>query len=221
MKAWIVFPIVVIFTAACHSDRATLPLQASPSHEPTKPTLAPVEIRLPTRDVLQTGALIQEEVRVTLDGGQGGFFLIQFSNPLDPDTRNSLEKAGAVFYNYLPTYAYYAYLPPESLSFLETLFANGRLRYLGLIPVEAKLEPSLGEKIRDNPEASFDITVQFFEALTVEQQEVLERLMEVNATSFGPVNIAEGSARAAEINAILALPFVKWIEEKDISELGK
>jgi hypothetical protein len=37
--------------------------------------------------------------------------------------------------------------------------------------------------------------------------------MEVTGTSFSPVNIAEGIIGVSEIDAILALPFVKWMEE--------
>jgi hypothetical protein len=49
---------------------------------------------------------------------------------------------------------------------------------------------------------------------------MLEAWMEVTAYSFGPVNFAEGTVAAADIEKIASLPFVKWVEEQSVNQLG-
>ena len=66
----------------------------------------------------------------------------------------------------------------------------------------------------------FDVIVQFFEELPPSAKGELEALMEVREYSFGPVNLAEGAVAATDVETILSLPFVKWMEEQIPMELG-
>ncbi len=187
-----------------------------------EPTLAPEleEIVLPSGVGAQLDARIQESTRRQLGNGRSGYFLLQFSAPLDQDTRASLEAANVVFDDYVPNYAYYAYLPTESLAVLEQLVEAGTLGHVGSIPTEAKLEAGLREKIQADADRRFDVVVQFFKEPPPAAKEELEAMMEVREYSFGPVNLAKGTVAAADVETILALPFVKWMEEQVLMELG-
>ena len=159
-------------------------------------------------------------VREQLGQGSGGYFLLQFSSiPLDQDTQSRLEESQVILFDYVPESAYYAYLPPESLSTLEQLSQAGTLRHVGPIPTRAKSETGLQEKSQANPQQRIEVIVHFFEEPSTADQERLEGLMEVAAYSFGPVNFAEGTVTAREVENVLSLSFVKWVEEQPTNEL--
>ena len=159
-------------------------------------------------------------VREQLGQGSGGYFLLQFSSiPLDQDTQSRLEESQVILFDYVPESAYYAYLPPESLSTLEQLSQAGTLRHVGPIPTRAKSETGLQEKTQANPQQRIEVIVHFFEEPSTADQERLEGLMEVAAYSFGPVNFAEGTVTAREVENVLSLSFVKWVEEQPTNEL--
>jgi hypothetical protein len=163
---------------------------------------------------------IPRVVREQLDQGSGGYFLLQFnSTPLDQDTQSRLEESQVILFDYVPESAYYAYLPPESLSTLGQLLKAGTLRHVGPIPTSAKSETGLQEKAQANPQQRIEVIVQFFEEPSLSDQEKLEELMEVTAYSFGPVSFAEGTVVAREVENVLSLSFVKWVEEQPINKL--
>jgi hypothetical protein len=172
------------------------------------------EIVLPTVIDTQPDVPIQESTRQQLGNGRGGYFLLQFHTPLNQDTQARLEAANVVLHDYVPDYAYYAYLPAESLAIIDQLVEAGILRHVGPIPTKAKLEAGLGEKIQADASQQFDVIVQFFEEPSTAAKEELEALMEVRDYSFGPVNLAEGTVAAVDVETVLSLPFVKWMEEQ-------
>jgi len=48
----------------------------------------------------------------------------------------------------------------------------------------------------------------------------IESIMEVTGTSFGPMNIIEGRVKGTDISNVVALPLVKWVEERIPADLG-
>jgi len=200
--------ILFFFVVACSSGISeTAPVQGT-------------EIIFPSGSSVKPDPVIQESAKKQLNQGDGGYFLLQFSQSLDQETRGTLEGVNVIFYNYVPNNAYYAFLPPESLSVLDELLEAKTLTYVGPIPNEAKLEAGLGEKIQKNSDQSFDVTVQFFEEPSLTAKEEFNALMDVTDYSFGPVNLAEGVVAGTDVETILSLPFVKWMEEKVLMELG-
>ena len=203
-----VVALLVLLTAACNGV-----VKPSPQPEPQ-------EIVFPSGFNVEVEPGIREPVRQQLDQEGGGYYLLQFAQPVDQDTRTELESVDVVLGDYVPEYAYYAYLPPGSLPALEQLLKAGTLWHAGPIPAKAKLEAELEQEVEAGPEQRFDVTVQFFAELSPAQVEELEQLVEVSGYSFGPVNIAEGTVAAADVEKILPLPFVKWVERRVPGELG-
>lgn len=179
------------------------------------------EIVFPSGEAVRLNAGIQKSVNQALTDNSGGYFLLQFNSSLDEETRNVLEQVGVVFSDYIPNNAYYAFLTPESLKTLQQLESEGVLFHVGSIPTAAKLDPGLTEKLQEDPDQRLNLTVQFFEEPSQDEKHELELLMEVTSYSFGPVNFAEGSASAGNLEEILSLSFVKWVEEQIPGELGE
>lgn len=155
-----------------------------------------------------------------LSQGNDSYALLQFTGPLDASTRSLLEKAGVILYDNIPNYAYYAFLPGKSLPVLEKLLQGGKLSAVNAIPNEAKLQPQMAEKVRAEPRGRFEVVVQFFHELTPTEKIQVEGLVQVSGYSFGPVNFAEGSILASDLPQLLALPFVKWVEERIPADIG-
>ena len=86
---------------------------------------------------------------------------------------------------------------------------------------EMKLEANLQGQVQADPQQHFEVIVQFFEEPSLADQKKLEELLEVSAYSFGPVNFAEGTAIAKDIEKIALLTFVKWIEEQPVNQIGE
>ena len=84
-----------------------------------------------------------------------------------------------------------------------------------------KLEANLQGQVQADPQQHFEVIVQFFEEPSLADQKKLEELLEVSAYSFGPVNFAEGTAIAKDIEKIALLTFVKWIEEQPVNQIGE
>ena len=92
---------------------------------------------------------------------------------------------------------------------------------LNPIPGQAKLQPQLAEKARADPQARFEVVVQFFVEPSSAEKSQLEKLVQVTGYSFGPVNLAEGTISGTDLEKLLALPFVKWIEERIPADVGQ
>ena len=209
MRQNIIYIVLLLLVAACSGQ---------PDAQLDQPT---GEIVFPSREEVRLNAGIQKSINQALTDNSGGYFLLQFSSSLDAKTRNVLEQVGVVFFDYIPNNAYYAFLTPESLKTLQQLESEGVLIYVGSIPTAAKLDPGLTEKLQEDPEQHLNLIVQFFEEPSQDEKHELELLMEVTSYSFGPVNFAEGSASAGKLEEILALSFVKWVEEQIPGELGE
>ena len=209
MRKNIFYIVLLLLVAACSGQ---------PDAQLDQPT---GEIMFPSGEEVRLNAGIQKSVNQALTNNNGGYFLLQFSSSLDGKTRNVLEQVGVVFFDYIPNNACLAFLTPESLKTLQQLESEGVLIYVGSIPTAAKLDPGLTEKLQEDPEQHLNLIVQFFEEPSQDEKHELELLMEVTSYSFGPVNFAEGSASAGKLEEILALSFVKWVEEQIPGELGE
>ena len=129
------------------------------------------------------------------------------------DTRDKLQQSGCVLYDYLANYAFYCMIPPEALDTVVSLVKSGKVRYLGNIPIEAKISPQLLAKTQINPDNSFHVTILLLGELNQSNIDSLRNFMQVD--SYYPVPyIVYGIATASSINDIAALNFVEWIEEE-------
>jgi len=205
MSRWIVLLVLVcVLGTSCSSSTGDT-------------TGLPAGTKIPSLENLPEG--IQYVLRQELEGGEGGYFLLQFYALPDEATRRVLEQAGIQLGDYVPENAYQAYLPADSLPTLEKLVETGDLRYAGPIPPEAKLQPELAAKIQADPGASYEVVVQLFAEPPEQALGQLEGWMEITSTSFGPMNIIEGKVKGTEISNIVALPLVKWVEERIPADL--
>jgi hypothetical protein len=181
-------------------------------------TVLPAGTDVPSLEDLTKG--VHFILRQVLEQGEGGYFVLQFNTLPDEATRRELEQAGIRLGDFVPENAYQAYLPADALPTLEKLIESGNLRYAGPIPLEAKLQPELATKIQADPQASYAVVVHLFVRPPEDVKRQLESWMDVTGTSFGPINIIEGSVKGANISNILAMPLVKWVEERTPSDLG-
>jgi len=144
------------------------------------------------------------------------YYLIQFytdQSRVDKDTRDTLQQSGCVLYGYLANNAFYCRIPPEALDTVISLVESGKVRYLGNIPIEAKISPQLLAKTQINPDNSFHVTILLLGELNQSNIDTLRNFMQVD--SYYPVPyILYGIATASSINDIAALNFVEWIEEE-------
>lgn len=186
---------------------------------PVPPAETPGISQSPT--IVETGTPgIDPWVRDRVSQTGGGYFLLQFNRSLDPGERARLSTSGIILHDYVPDHAYYAFLPASSLSVLEGMLENGLLRHAGPIPVEAKVAPGLAAKVEADPGQELELLVLFFEELEAGERQEVEQVLTVRDYSFGPVDLAEGTARAADVDAIASLSFVKWVEERVPMDLG-
>ncbi len=243
---WIIGIVIIFFTMACGETRvlqetkavvASLPPLPSPKLEETDlppTTLEPEEMETivpsPTGESVETTSTSKANidsvegmhamVKEQLTQSNGGYFILQFNDfPPDQDTQSKLKASNVILFDHIPESAYYAYLPPESLSTLEELLQIGVLRQVDPIPNSDKLEAGLLEKMQADPQQDIAVIVQFFEEPSATDQKNLEALLELSAYSFGPVNFAEGTVAAKDIEKILSLSFVKWVEEQLVNQL--
>jgi|GEM_PF-7130164 len=186
---------------------------------PVAPAETPGTSQSPTEVAAVTPG-IEPWVRDQVNQTGGGYFLLQFNRSLDPGERARLSTSGIILQDYVPDNAYYAFLPASSLSVLEEMLEDDLLRHAGPIPIEAKVEPGLAAKVEADPGQELELVVLFFEELEAGEQQEVERYLTVRNYSFGPVDLAEGTARAADVDAIASLSFVKWVEERVPMELG-
>ena len=178
----------------------------------------PLSSEIPSLEDAPQG--IQAVLRQALVQDKGGYFVLQFNSLPDEETRRQLEQAGILLGDFVPENAYQAYLPPQALPTLEELMDDGKLRYAGPIPPEAKLQPELAANIEADPQASYEVVVQLFAQPPEQTMQQFESLMKVTGSSFGPVNIIEGQIKGSDIQTLLELPLVKWVEERTPADLG-
>ena len=141
------------------------------------------------------------------------YILIQFYNDLasvDKETINRLEKANVTLLEYISSYTFYAKVPIDSFRELNELIKEGKIRYIGSIPLEAKIEEQLLNEVRERPNAIFNITVHLFEELNDTQYNLLKSLMKV--TSYSEIiHVTYGSAVGSDVQKICQLNFVKYV----------
>ena len=185
----------------------------------------------PTRVTFRSGYSIHPEAGITADvlmqlgAGTGSFpdenyYIIQFSYPFPTQARRDLEEVGVKFYDYVDVAGLYASVPPQAEGLLQSLLAEGLVRYVGTIPPQAKLAPELAERSLAVPETDQDVIALTFDQLTQDQMNELESLMVVERRSDGPMHIIEGRATDSAVQALARLEYIRWVEPQPENTLG-
>jgi hypothetical protein len=140
------------------------------------------------------------------------YYIIQFYTDmadLDKETRDTLNQIGCIL-DPVGNHVFYAKIPPEALDTVILLVNDGKIRYLGRVPTEAKYYPELLTKAQQNPNNPIKIAIQLFNVASDSDIATLNQLMRIDW--HWKDNIA-GEAPAGNIKDIIALNFVRWIEE--------
>jgi len=159
-------------------------------------------------------------VREQLTSGNDDYYLIQFSYPFPTEVRNRLEEIGVTFYDYVGVAGIYAKVPPKALDALQNAITEKMIQYVGNIPVQAKIDPSLVVQAVASPDMEHAVVILTFDEITSAQLLELERLLVIDRRSDGPMHILEGRALGSSIQELTHLGFIRWVESQQVNTLG-
>lgn len=185
----------------------------------------PGRLRFRSGYTLEPQPGIDPEVLKELAGAQSadagdGYYVIQFDYPFPTEARFRLEEAGVAFYDYVDVGGLYARVPDQALEILQTMVAEGLIRYIGPVPAEAKVDPALLSDGEVGAETEKRVTLLTFDEPTSAQLEQLGAWLSVERRSDGPMHILEGRASSASIGPLANLAFVRWVEAQQEITLG-
>jgi subtilisin family serine protease len=182
-------------------------------------------VRLASGEKIQLQAGIAPEVSAVLRtaegaGGTEGFFLMQFAFPFPTQAKEALEKAGVKFYGYYDVAAFTVKMNSATLDAVDGLLQGGEVRAVAAIPAGSKLVGGLGALVTDSPSGSSAIVMQTYEAPTQAQLDELGQYFVIERSSFGAVNLLEGTVLNADLLSLAGLDYVQVIEAQTPKELG-
>jgi len=169
-------------------------------------------IRFPGCTITLTAGTIDA---IILENGKtsgNDYYKIQFYTDqadLDKETRDTISRIGCLL-GPIGNHAFFAKFPPESLDTVISLVNSGKVRYLGRIPMETKYRPELLAKALANPNSSIKVAIQLFDDASDSDLATLNQLMRID---WHWTDSVAGEAPAGNIKDIIALNFVRWIEE--------
>jgi hypothetical protein len=148
------------------------------------------------------------------------YVVIQFNFPVDLKTKNQLEQKGVVFGDPIDKLSFYAKIPLQALPEMNQAIDKGKVNFVGTAPPESRVADMLKVQALEAPNKVLLVTVQLFETPTPEQIEILQTLMAVEQVSDGPMHLINGSIEASRILTLAEQPFVQWVEEQILNDLG-
>jgi len=158
---------------------------------------------------------IEESIKDKMSTGND-YYVIQFYDDmtsLGEGTRNTLDQIGCILYEYVDGCAFYAKIPPEALDTIFSLVDTGKVRYLGHIPTEAKIDPEFLNKALANPDHQYKLGIEFFDKATPDLVDSLKDTVQVEIYYYDISNDIGGTAFGRNIPSIISLNHVKWIWE--------
>jgi len=169
-------------------------------------------IRFPGCTITLTAGTV--EVSILENGKMSGndYYIIQFYTDqadLDKETRDTINQISSILYP-IGNHAFYAKIPPEALDIVISLVNNGKIRYLGRIPIETKYYPELLTKAQQNPNSPINLAIKLFDDASDPDLAILSKLMRID---WHWTDAVAGEAPAGNIKDIIALNFVQWVEE--------
>ncbi len=185
----------------------------------------------PTKLTFRSGVTVQPEPGIALavseqlatnlqgSAADDNYYLIQFNYPFPIEARQRLEATGVVFYDNVGQTSFYAKVPAQAIETLQDLVAEGLVRHVGEIPLEAKVETDLIAETAMASSEEYNVTVLTFEEPTSAQLQDLESLLSVDYRSAGSIHILEGIVPSSAIQTLASLGYVRWVEKQPINEL--
>jgi len=119
-------------------------------------------------------------------------------------------------------YIFYAKIPQSSFKELRNLINEKQIRYIDSIPIEAKIDRNLFEKIKRNPTKEFNITVSKFmydEEFSDTQINKIKKLLKKTYSVSREIGSVRGIGDGTAIEKIAKLNFVRSIDEMGYSKL--
>ncbi len=173
----------------------------------------PNRIRFRSRYIITVSAgMIDADILENGKTAGNDYYLIQFYTDqadLDKETRDTINQIGCILYPGTEN-AFFAKILPEGLDTVISLVNNGKVRYLGRIPTEAKYYPELLAKAQKNPNNPIDVAIQLFDDASDSDLDTLNQLMRID---WHWTDSIAGEAPGGNIKDIISLNFVRWVEE--------
>ncbi|MDY7079861.1 MAG: S8 family serine peptidase [Chloroflexota bacterium] len=189
---------------------------ASTSQTSTTPPLSGMAIRLQraTFDpLIETPDLSPNLTLAAYPGDGSGYYLIQFKGPILSEWKEALGKAGAVFHDYVPRFAYVVRMDETTAARVRALEA---VRWVGLYQPAFRLSTDLDDVVTDASDETVRIIVRSFTGEPVkalaQQLESLGGQIHARGDDSGGGIIFQLELSAASIPAVASLSGVAWIE---------
>ncbi len=112
--------------------------------------------------------------------------------------------------------AFFVKISKDNLPKVKDLIKNNKIRYLGEIPDESKIDKSLNKKIQDSSTKKFNMVVSIYEENS-EQINNIRRIL--NNITYSGENTISGYADSLKIKEISKLKYVRFIQEDIPSEI--
>ncbi|NOQ55281.1 MAG: hypothetical protein GQ477_00585 [Nanohaloarchaea archaeon] len=145
-----------------------------------------------------------------------GYYVIQFYASLgsvDVTTRDKIEELDIALLQYINDNAFYAKIPKSAFDSIDGLVLDKKIRYVGNIPLDAKIRQAFQEELKNNSDSMYGVTVFLFERPTISQLIKLE--LDMDVYSYSDVTyFVYGSASGNDIVDISKMDFVKFIERQ-------
>lgn len=172
------------------------------------------EFALPSGDILALKGGLTDEARNILRSGKTGYFLLCFTNPMDPSVVQSVKDTKIKILK--SRIWLYAEVPSSELETLEKWSRDGLLAFGGPLPPTGKIDKRLDDVIHTQPNGTSEVVVFFFYKIP---DEAVKKQVSVlfDATDWPPqmveaMPVMGGKIKNSNIKQLTDIPLVLEID---------
>ena len=151
-----------------------------------------------------------------------GYYVIQFYSSymgVDATTRDKLDELDVVRFQYIDDNAFYTNIPKLAFETIDDFIVDKKIRYVGEIPYDAKIEQQFDEEVQANLDSEYGIVVYLFERPTVSQ--LVKLRLKMNINSYSDVTyFVYGSASGSDIIDIANMDSIMFVEKQASATLS-
>jgi hypothetical protein len=171
------------------------------------------EFSLSSGDVLSLKGGLTDEAHNIIQSGKTGYFLLCFTNPMDPSVVQSVKDTKIkILKNRIWLYAE---VPPSELETLEKWSRDGLLAFGGPLPPVGKINKRLGDAIHTQPNGTSEVVVFFFYKIPDEavKKQVSNLFDEVDWPQMvETLPVMSGKIKNSNISQLTDIPLVLEID---------